>query len=494
MSKEHDRILLIYPPYNRLYNEKLSTNQYPLSLGYLAGTIRKETRWNAMVYNADFAPHSTLFPLTYICGEGFKNYLSNLTNIYHPAWKELRSTIHDFKPSIVGIYCSSANLGCVSMVARLAKEYDGHITVIVGGPHPTAVGVEMLDDSNIDVSVIGEGERTIIDLLEAAEHKKPFDEIKGIIYRDGSRIVKTQAREGSNNLDSFCFPYEFASQVLKDYEKYPKSAFGYVMTSRGCKSNCLFCGSRYVFGRKVRYRSVENVTEELEFLKKSGIQRISFLDDTFGSDKEYTQELCRSLIKNLRGLRWSCTTRADVIDGQTVALMKRAGCRQIAIGIESGNNEMLRKMRKGITTQTALDAARTIRKNGIKLLVFFMSGFPGETEKTLSETFETIKKIDGTIVRNIFTPFPGTEGFDLCKQLGLIGNNYAAYLFNHQSPENCFTDGLSKERFRELSSIMEKYIDFHNMKQNPRAILQLETLRRVYNYGLRQTFRKMRGR
>jgi radical SAM superfamily enzyme YgiQ (UPF0313 family) len=443
-----------------------------------------------MVYNADFVPHSRRFPLTYICGEGFRNYVSNLTNVSHPAWKEVKTTIQDFKPSIVGIYCCSANLGCVSMVARLVKEYDGRVRVVVGGPHPTAVGAEMLDDANIDVSVVGEGERTIIDLLEATEHNKPFSEIKGIIYRDGSRVVKTQARECIDNLDSFCSPYEYVSQVLRDYEKYPKSAFGYVMATRGCKQNCLFCGSRYVFGRKVRYRSVGNVTEELRFLKKMGIRRISFLDDTFGSDKEYTQELCRSLIQNLRGLRWSCTTRADVVDGRTIALMKRAGCREIAIGIESGNNEMLRKMRKGITLQTALDAARTIRENGIKLIVFFMIGFPGETEKTLSDTFETIKKIDGTIIYNIFTPFPGTEGFDLCKQIGLIGNNYAACFFNHKSPENCFTDGISKERFRELASVMEKYVDFHNLKQNPGTIFDLDTLRRVHHYGLRETLRR----
>lgn len=444
-----------------------------------------------MVYNADFVPHSTLFPLTYFFEEGFKNYLSNLANINHPAWKELRSTINDFEPSVIGIYCCSANVGCVSMVARLAKEYDERITVIVGGPHPTAVGVEMLDDSNIDVSVVGEGERVIIDLLDAIENKKPFDEIKGIVFRDNSRVVKTPPREDSYDLDSLCSPYEFASQVLKDYEKYPKAAFGYVMTTRGCKNNCLFCGSRYVLGRKLRERSVENITKELEFLKKMGVRQISFLDDTFGADKEYTQELCTSIIKNLRGLRWSCTSRADVIDTQTVALMKRAGCREIVIGVESGSNEMLRKMRKGTTVQTALNAARTIRENGIKLVAFFMIGFPGETEETLMETFETIKGIDGTIIFNIFTPFPGTEGFDLCKRMGLVGNDYVPYLFNHRSPENYFIDSMSKERFRELSSVIEEYVDIHNFKQNPRVIFQLETLRRMHHYGLRQTFRKM---
>lgn len=492
MSKENKRILLIYPPYNRLYNEMRSTDAYPLSLGYLAGTIKKETNWDVMVYNADFVPHAWQFPLTYICGEGFRNYLDNLTNLSHPAWKEVRSTIHDFKPSIVGIYCCSANLGCVSMVARLAKEHDRRVTVVVGGPHPTAVGVEMLDDSNVDVSVIGEGERTLVDILEAIGGDKPFGEIKGITYRDDSKVVETKAREYVDNLDSFGSPYEYVSQVLKDYEKYPKSAFQYVMTTRGCKSNCLFCGSRYVFGRKVRYRSVEKVTEELKSLTNMGIRRISFLDDTFGSDKEYTQQLCGSLIRNLPGLQWSCTTRADVIDYRTVALMKKAGCREITIGIESGNNEMLRRMRKGITLEVALDAARTIRKNGIKLSAFFMIGFPGETEKTLSDTLVTMRKIDGPIIYNVFTPFPGTEAFDLCRQIGLIKGDYNAAFFNHQSPENYFCGDISKERFRELASEMEKYVDRHNLKYSLGDILTLDTLRRINHYGFYETFRRFR--
>ena len=468
----------------------LSTDEYPLSLGYLAGTVKKETQWTVMVYNADFVPNSRLFPLTYMCGEGFKNYLSNLNSLSHPAWKEVGSTITDFKPSIVGIYCCSSNLGCVRMVARLAKEYDQCTTVVTGGPHPTAVGVEMLGDSNIDISVIGEGERTLIDIIEAIEYKKPIDDIKGIVYRAGSRVVSTQTHEHSNNVDSFCFPLEYAPQVLKDYEKYPKSAFAYIMTARGCTNNCIFCGSRYIFGRAVRSRSVENVTNEIKLMKKMGIRQINFIDDTFCSNKEYTRRLCLSLIQNLRGVRWSCLTRADTVDDRTITLMKKAGCWQIAIGIESGSNEMLQKMRKGITLQAALDATRTIRKNGIQPIAFFMIGFPGETEKTLSETLEVMKKIDGRIIYNIFTPFPGTEGFGLCRQIGMIKRDYNSAFFNHRSPANYFCRDISKERFRELASEIEKYVDKHNSKYDLSEILALDTLRRIYNYGFYETVKR----
>jgi anaerobic magnesium-protoporphyrin IX monomethyl ester cyclase len=473
-----------------LYNNKLSTDVYPLSLGSLAGTIIKETRWDVLVYNADFVPHAWQFPLMYFLGEGFRNYLKNLADLSHPAWKDVQSTINDFKPSIVGIYCCSALLGCARTVARLAKEYDPATTVIVGGPHPSSIGMEMLSDPNIDVSVKGEGERTIVDILQAIDDGKQFSEIKGIIYRDGQKIVETGAREYVDDLDSFGSPYEYVSRVLKDYEKFPKSAFQYVMTTRGCNRNCLFCGSRYVLGRKVRYRSVRNVTKELQVLEKMGVRRLSFLDDTFTADKIYTEELCKSLIQNVRGLHWSCTTRADTVDDRIVSLMKKAGCEEIAIGVESGNDEMLRKMRKGITLQMALDAARIVKKNHVRTIAFFMIGFPGETEKTLSDTLEAIKKTDGTIIYNIFTPFPGTEGFDLCKQIGLIENDYNAALFMHQSPENYFCKDIQKERFRELATEVADYVDIHNLRHDPGDILTLTTLRKIYHYGFRETLRR----
>jgi anaerobic magnesium-protoporphyrin IX monomethyl ester cyclase len=484
----------------RLFNKLFSTDIYPLSLGYLAGAILKRTDWDVIVYNADFISRSNnqaneFNNLAYLLGEGFSNFKKNLKELSNPVWAEIDSTIRGFKPSVVGIYCCSANLGCVSTVARLAKEYDKNITVIVGGPHPSSVGAEMLADSNIDVSIIGEGEETLVEILEAVKENGSFEKIRGIIYRVGGKVLQTPVHECLEDLDSLTFPYEYAPQVLKDYNDYPKSAFQTIMTTRGCNYGCYFCGTRYIFGRRIRYRSVANVTEELRSLRKMGVSKVDFLDDTFNSNEAYTKQLCESLIHNLRGLKWTCYTRANVIDDQNVALMKKAGCYRIAIGVESGNNEILQKMRKGITVQDALRAARIIRKHKIRLVTFFMIGFPGETEKTLNDTLTIMKQIDGEIIYNIFTPYPGTEAFDMCKKTEQIGKDYNSTLFSHQSPENYFCHDISKERFRQLASEIEKYVDYHNSKQNIQelrgTIFTNATMLKIPRYGLFKSLKRL---
>ncbi len=503
MQKVNNRILLIFPPYIRLYNDNFSMDVYPLSLGYLAGAIRKETKWSVMVYNADFVSRRKRLhkptTLNYLCGEGFRNYEKNLANLSHPIWNEVRSTIHNFQPSIVGIYCCAAYVDTVKNIARISKEYDGGVTVIVGGPHPTLVKGEMLADSNIDLSVIGEGEKTLVEILKAAENGKSFDRIRGIVYRTGSKVTETPVRESIENLDSLCFPYEYAPQVLKDYEEYPKSAFNTLMATRGCNRNCIFCGSRCVFVGNIRYRSVDHITAELKTLTKIGVWEVNFVDDIFVANREYAIQLYESFIHNLKGLQWNCYTRVDLIDDSLVAIMKKAGCRSIAIGVESGNDGILRKMRKGITAQMAINAARIIKKHNIKLYAFYLIGFPGETEKTLMDTLDTMKRIGGQIVYNIFTPYPGTEAFNLCLQTGLIGKEYDSSLFNHQSPENFFCPDIGKEKFREIASQIENYVDEHNFKDyvrgSRRAVFTITTMReatkRAREYGLRESIKRL---
>jgi hypothetical protein len=189
VQKQHS-ILLIEPPFYRLYNPKYSLDKYPLSLGYLAGTIRKETGWNVTAYNADFCPDSEPMTIKFLTTSGFDNYLRALSNLSNPVWLEVKSNIARYCPDLVGITCKSQNFESARVVAKLTKEINRDTIVAIGGPHPSMVGSEALKDPSFDVAVIGEGERTIIDILSHIDERETLHDVKGIRYKDGDRIIK----------------------------------------------------------------------------------------------------------------------------------------------------------------------------------------------------------------------------------------------------------------------------------------------------------------
>jgi radical SAM superfamily enzyme YgiQ (UPF0313 family) len=479
-QKQRRRILLVNPPYRRLFKDTFSLTKYPLSLGYLAGTIKEETDWDVMVYNADFSPTAEDVTVSYLAGPGFENYQRNLKDLSTRAWRELKATIEDYEPEIIGIYTCASNSTSAAVTASLAKEINKHIVVVVGGPHSTAAGQETLIDLNIDVAVKGEGEKTIVDLLNATAHVESFASVKGIIYREHDQLTETPGRELAADLDHLRFPYKYAREVLKDYEKYPKSAFNVIMVSRGCPYDCFFCGSRSIWNRIARYRSVANVVDEMKSLMNIGLKSFEFNDDTFTLNREYTCELCDALIQECPGISWTCETRVDRVDEQLVALMKRAGCRAIYLGVESGNNAILKQMRKGTTLAEAVQATEMVRKHGIRVRANFLVGSPWETEDTLNDTFRAMRAIRATIGYSIFTPYPGTEAFEYCAKAGLIEQGYDVSLYNHQSPENCFCMNIPKERFRELASKIENYVDKHNTRE---YLLSLDIVNALKSYG-----------
>lgn len=494
MQTNQHKILLIEPPFYKLFKYTYSLDRYPLSLGYLAGAIHKETNWSVTVYNADFCPESESVKVDYLTHAGFDNYLNNLKYLSGQVWEEIKSTIIKYEPAVVGISVKSQTFASAGIVAKLVKEINNQIIVIVGGPHPSMVGSDVFNCLDIDVAVKGEGENSIVELLNAIETRKKFDNIKGIIYRKDDQIVENATREFIKDLDSLCFPHEFAPEALKDYDQYPKIAFRNIFATRGCPYNCFFCGSREIWGRKVRFRSPNNVIKEIKGLQKMGVKFVHFDDDTFGVNKEYINDLCNALIRYCPGLKWSCELHVKLVDEQIVSLMKAAGCFLVQIGIESGNNKILEEMRKNITIEEAFCACEIIKKYGIELYVFFIVGFPQETDDTLNETIAAMKKIKcDVIIYSIFTPYPGTEAFELCKEKGLIGDDYDVSLYNHQSPANCFCVNITPERFRVLVSKIEKMVDRKCSLSRIKRVFSLNTFLRIQEWGVGKSLKRGMG-
>lgn len=153
-----------------------------------------------------------------MAGAGFSNYLNNLKDLSVPVWREIKETILDYKPTVVGITTKTQNFKSVCIVAGLAKEINKQIVVVIGGPHPSMVGGDALKHKDIDVCVRGEGEKTIVELLNAIAVQKELEGIRGIVYRKNGRIFENAPREYIEDLDSLCFPHERAPEVLKDYK------------------------------------------------------------------------------------------------------------------------------------------------------------------------------------------------------------------------------------------------------------------------------------
>jgi hypothetical protein len=194
-----------------------------------------------------------------------------------------------------------------------------------------------------------------------------------------------------------------------------------------------------------------------------GLTFIHFDDDTFGVSSEYLTALTGEIEKQCPGLRWSCETHVRLVSRENLRAMKAAGCAMIQLGIESGNNRILKLMRKGFSIEEAESACAMIRKHGIGLETFFMAGFPHETEESIRDTLRAMERIEcDKVIYSVFTPYPGTEAFVFCREKGLIGEDFDLSRHCHQSPVNAFCSDLAPGRFRELASELERVVSEKN--------------------------------
>ena len=488
--KNNKRLMLIEPPFYRLYHDQFCLVNYPLALGYLAGSAIKKTDWSVQAYNADFNTEKKNFvpENDYVTGEGFDRYLSSLKDYSLPIWKEVRKSIEEYNPSVLGITVKSQNFTSATVIAKIAKKINPDIKILVGGAHSTMNGSKVFECDDIDFACIGEGENTIAELLNALEKNIDLNSVNGIMFRDNNKIISTKPRAYIDNLDTLDFALTHAPKVLKDFDKYPKQAFGYIFGSRGCPYACTFCESKAMLTRKVRYRSPENIVAELKLMREFGINQVNFDDDTFGVSKKNIKAMNDLMHDELPDMTYTCETVVQLAkDENVVKDMKRGGCTGTYVGIESGNNEILKKIKKTQTTDECIQAMRNLQKHGIDSHAFIMVGFPDETEETFKQTMDFIPKLKpDNVIFSVFTPYPGSDLFFQCKEDGLIEGAFDLSIYNHQSPLNCFTKNISKERFYELRKEADKFVDNYNQKAKFRR--GLAALR---NIGIKATLRKV---
>ena len=273
-----------------------------------------------------------------------------------------------------------------------------------------------------DAVAVGEGEQTMSELADCVTQGKELSSVKGLVFKDGERIVKTGPREFVENFNDLAFPTRdlFDNEA---YQKYYRDRFGYsitsMITSRGCPFSCDFC-SRPIFGADMRTRSVANIVDEVEEIAALGYDRVWFADDCFTLNRNHVLDVCNEIVKRGLDIGWECLSRVDTMDAEVAGGMKRAGCIGVFFGIESGNDSVLSLMKKRITTAQAQRAVYAAKAAGLKVGAFFIVGYPGESNKTV---LDTVRFASGLPLDYLsFTlpyPIPGTPLYERVKDHGV---------------------------------------------------------------------------
>lgn len=352
-----------------------------------------------------------------------KNIKNEILDLYaYPERKEnVLKKIKEMKPTHIGITSTTSSFFDGLEIARLVKENFKDIKIIFGGVHPTSIYERILRNfKEIDYIVVGEGEEVIFELLQREE----VEEVKGIAFRKNGEVFFTGKRKLIENLDELPFP---AYHKLKNFPKkyllpifnYPRSPSTTFLTSRGCPYNCSYC-DRSVFGPTFRAHSSDYLIEHLKFLKKNyGIRHINIYDDNFLLDKKRVLDFCEKILLGNLKITFNCIGRANHLDDEVLKYLKKAGCWMINMGVESGDEELLKPHRAKPEIEKIKEIVRKIKENGIRAKGLFMMGIPGETKETIEKTmkFACENPFDDLNVTK-FTPFPGTPIYEKIKEYG----------------------------------------------------------------------------
>ena len=413
----------------------------PLSLSYLAGVLAQE---GIEVKILDF-----------------------LVTRYHP--NKLRRELEEYRPQLVGATCVTLNYPIARRMLKVCQDFDPNIFTVIGGPHVTfALEETLLSSPWIDAVVIGEGERTLVELARAVAEDKDIHHVSGIAFADGERVLKTSPRPLIENIDQLPLP----TRELLPMARY--RALGTpctVITSRGCPYSCIFCSGHRMFGPRVRFRNPGLVVDEVEKLQRDfGLAKINIVDDTFTLNHNHAQAVCEEMLRRNLKMKWSVFARVDRISENLAQLMHRAGCEWVLFGIESADEGILKAIKKGFTPEDVRRGVKTAAEAGINVFNSFILGLPGESRETAHKSLafgdELYQKYGAKYGFHMLSPLPGTEIYERAKDYGIriLTRNWARYNANEPITE---TATMSGEMVKEAMSIYDRGIEaaWDNIKQ-----------------------------
>ena len=423
-------------------------NLLPINLCYLAAYARRE--------NPDVE---------------FKVLDSEIRGMSHD---EVVEEVASFAPNLIAITATTPVFDSVIQLTGQLKARLPEAKTVIGGSHTSALPERSLTEAQVDFVSMGEGELAFAQLIgQMKEGDEDWSKVNGLAYQDeeGNFEINPPATL-IHNLDELPLP----ARDLMDNSLYSPAVTKRVSsgrntlltTSRGCPYNCGFCSARIVWTRAVRYHSPQRVIEEMEdCIEKYGIESFYLTDELFTVRKERVLEICGLIIKHQLKVKWTCFSRAERMDQETLEAMKEAGCSKISFGIESGNPEILTKIDKSLDLTDAKRVIDLTNKVGIKTHGSYMFGYIGETEETMRETMDVAKYLNTEIAAFfVASPLPGTPLYEEALQKGYMRDDIKWINFSPLSNED---------------SVME-------MPNLPKEIIRKWHRKAVRNYYLRPSY------
>lgn len=462
-DKRPMKILLIMPPTSLtlvLENPNEVVEAYgaypPLGLLYIAACVRERTKHEVRVLDCDTD---------------------------RLGFEEMEAQVRAFGPDVVGMTAYTPNICCALEAAGRIKRINPAIITVLGGHHSDIYPLETYAQGSIDFIGKGEGESTFPRLLEAIEKKSGFEEIPGLVWQRDGQVVNNPGYGYVEDLNSLPMP----ARDLVDWRKHNcvmgrEKIVASVLSSRGCPCQCTFC-YKPLDSRSYRMRSPANILAEIEQCMAMGIREFFFYDENFNVSTRRVEEFCDEIISRKLGITWSFRGRVNTITEPLLRKCRQAGCHRIHFGVETDNDEELRRVKKDITVEMVRRAFTACRRAGIESIGNFMLGMPWDRKEDMFRRVKFAQSIGADYLEfNIFTPYPKTELYAECIQKGMFGDFWLEFA-KHPDPDfqpptasECYS---RQELFDFLEGCMKKF--YFRPRQILRTLFRIRSWRELKN-------------
>ncbi|MFH1503100.1 MAG: radical SAM protein [Candidatus Diapherotrites archaeon] len=404
---------------------------------------------------------------------------------YENCFKEVIDKVKYFAPDVVGFQMLTCNrVSSYYLIEWIHKNYP-KIKIVLGGIHSTIMYKQLIEKYPFSITVLGDGEITLFKLIKELNKKSPnLKKIDGIAFYKNNSVIRTKARKLIEDLDSLPFPKH------EVFFNYSKRWTGSLLSTRGCPNACSFCCLNPESKRIVRFRDPKKVVDEIEYMinKFPQMKELSINDDSFFVNNQKVIDICNEIIKRKIKMDFVCSGRIKPISKEVVEKLEEANFIRVTLGIESGDDGILKSCHKGINQEDILKAFKLFSKSNIHLKTYLIIGLPGESIETIKETarfirkLQKIKYVSYPTCFNILFVYPGTEVYEIAKSKGFIDDEF--WLADKQIP--LYTAENSYEKLKEFEKILADNLSFYRIMTPKGFKAQFETIPYLLKYGFQR--------